>query len=86
MRHLDFLDRGEISVRINESHFASHIPDFIGFGLNLNLVEFFKVIQCPKFHWIWIKSHETLKFLDSSYKGRYHIYMVGCSKTPIDES
>ena len=34
--------------------------DFIGFGLNLSLVEYFKVIQRPKIHWIWIEPHDTL--------------------------
>ena len=33
---------------------------FIGFGLNLSRVEFLDVIQCPKFHWIWTKPHDTL--------------------------
>lgn len=32
-------------------------PNLIEFGLNLNLVGFFKVIMCSKFHWMWTKSH-----------------------------
>jgi hypothetical protein len=50
----------EIFVKINEFHFASNTPKFIGFGLNLIFVEFFKVIPCPKIYWIWTKSHDTL--------------------------
>ena len=49
-----------IFVRINEFQFASNAPNFIGFGLNLDVMEFFKVIQHPKFHWVWTKPHDTL--------------------------
>ena len=45
---------------INEFHFSSNVPNFIAFGPNLGLMEFFKVIQCPKFHWIWTKPRDTL--------------------------
>lgn len=31
-----------------------------GYGLNLNLMEHFKIIQCPIFHWIWAKTHDAL--------------------------
>ena len=60
MRPLTFVDGGEISVQIYGFHFASIVSNFIGFGLNLGLVEFFKVIQCPDFRWIWTKPHDTL--------------------------
>ena len=32
---LTYLDGGKISAIINEFHFASNVPTFIGFGLNL---------------------------------------------------
>ena len=41
-------------------HFAPNTPNFIGFGLNLSLLEIFKVIKHPKFNWIWTKPHDTL--------------------------
>ena len=44
MRALTFLGGGEIFAKIKEIHFASNVPNFIGFGLSLNLVEFLKVI------------------------------------------
>jgi hypothetical protein len=40
----DFLDGSEFLFRIDEFHFASNIPKFIEFGLNLSLVEIFNVI------------------------------------------
>ena len=55
-----FLDGNDNNVSINEFHFASTAPNFIGFGLNLSLVDFFKVIQHPKFHWIWTKPRDAL--------------------------
>ena len=60
MRLLAFWDGGESFARNNGFHFASNISNFIAFGLNLSLVEIFKVIQRPKFHWIWTKAHDTL--------------------------
>ena len=39
-----FLGGGKIFVRINEFHFASNAMNFIGFGLNVSLVEILKVI------------------------------------------
>ena len=50
-------DGGEIHVCINGFYFAYKASNVIGFGLNLSLVNFFKVIQRPKFHWIWNKPH-----------------------------
>lgn len=47
-------------MRINGFRFASNAPNFIGFGVNLGLVDFFKVIQCPRFCWVGTKSHDTL--------------------------
>lgn len=48
-----FLDGGKIYAIINEFDFSSNTPNPTGFEVKLNLVDFFKVIQCPKFHWIW---------------------------------
>ena len=48
-------------VIINEIQFPSNDPNFKGFGLNLSFMRIFKVIQCPKFHWIWTKPHGTLE-------------------------
>ena len=59
MRPLTVLDGGNI-VKSSEFQFASNTQNFIGFGSNLSLLECFKIIQCPKFHWIWIKPHGTL--------------------------
>ena len=58
IRPLTFVDGGEISVHINEFHFASTVANFIGLGLNFGLVDFFKAIQRPKSHWIWTKPHD----------------------------
>ena len=60
MRPLIFQDGGEISVKMSKFHFLTNALNFIGFGLNLNLVGIFKVIQHPKFHWIWTKPHDSL--------------------------
>ena len=37
------------------------VSNFIGYGLNLRLVKIFKVIKCPKFHWIGTKPHDKLE-------------------------
>ena len=74
MRPLTFLDEGGNFARINEFHFPSNIPNFIGFGLNLNLVKFSKVIQCPKIHWIWTKPDDTLENV-SYRKTNTHMYL-----------
>lgn len=55
-----FLDGGEISIKINEFHFAYDAPNFSRFGLNLSLVKFLKVTQRPNFHWNWTEPHDTL--------------------------
>ena len=40
--------------------FPSNALGFVGFGLNLGLVEIFKVTQRCKFQWIWTQPRETL--------------------------
>jgi hypothetical protein len=69
-----FLDGGEIFVIINDFQFTSNTSNFIGFELNLNLVEFLKVIQHPDFHWIWIETHDTLGNV-SKRKNNTHMYL-----------
>jgi hypothetical protein len=61
MRLLVSLDGCEIFVGIDGFHFASNIQIFIRFGLDFSLVEILKVIQRPKFYWIWTKPHNTLR-------------------------
>ena len=44
----DLFDGGENLVSIDKLHFVSNAQNFIGFGLTLSPVKFFKVIQCPQ--------------------------------------
>ena len=55
----DFLDGGEVFARVRDFHFASNASNFFGFGLNLNLVNLFKVIQHPKIS-LNLESYENL--------------------------
>ena len=66
---------------------SSRCP-FVMMSVELKYV--FKPLPCPLYLHIctsfsFMLPRGRLMFLDSSYKGRYHIHMVGCSKTPIDQ-